>query len=243
MEIQKVKQAGAIPTPEEVKKQKDLHDSILEKNNTRERTEYDGLTLREMRRKHAIPTTIGGLEILEAYNADKLGTVKKEESAEEIAHQRKVLESAKMELEWDRKERDSRRDLEGEETEARRSNPEESQARRYNPQTGVGADVERGVFSSDHLDTGYGLACDIKRVVIYEGLPRDPQTGQSVATSPHAGQFMLPGQVLERTITLEGHIEIDKFSVEMMALEDVVILRDLCNNHLNSMVKKVSIVK
>ena len=238
-----VEQAGAIKTPEEVKKQKDLHDSHLKINNARERTEYDGLTLREMRRKHAIPTSIGGLEILEAYNADKLGTVKKEESAEEIAHQRKVLESAKMELEWDRKERDSRRDLEGEETEARRSNPEESQARRYNPQTGVGADVERGVFSSDHLDTGYGLACDIKRVVIYEGLPRDPQTGQSVATSPHAGQYMLPGQVLERTITLEGHIEIDKFSVEMMALEDVVILRDLCNNHLNSMVKKVSIVK
>ena len=238
-----VEQAGAIKTPEEVKKQKDLHDSHLKINNARERTEYDGLTLREMRRKHSIPTSVGGLEILEAYNADKLGTVKKEESAEEIAHQRKVLESAKMELEWDRKERDSRRDLEGEETEARRSNPEESQARRYNPQTGVGADVERGVFSSSHLDTGYGLACDIKRVVIYEGLPRDPQTGQSVATSPHAGQYMLPGQVLERTITLEGHIEIDKFSVEMMALEDVVILRDLCNNHLNSMVKKVSIVK
>jgi len=243
MKIQKVEQAGAIKTPEEVKKQKDLHDSHLKINNARERTEYDGLTLREMRRKHAIPTSIGGLEILEAYNADNLGTVKKEESAEEIAHQRKVLESAKMELEWDRKERDSRRDLEGEETEARRSNPEESQARRYNPQTGVGADVERGVFSSSHLDTGYGLACDIKRVVIYEGLPRDPQTGQSVATSPHARQYMLPGQVLERTITLEGHIEIDKFSVEMMALEDVVILRDLCNNHLNSMVKKVSIVK
>ena len=243
MKIQKVKLAGAIPTPEEVKKQKDLHDSHLKTNNARERTEYDGLTLREMRRKHSIPTSVGGLELLEAYNTDKLGTVKKEESAEEIAHQRKVLESAKMELEWDRKERDSRRDLEGEETEARRSNPEESQARRYNPQTGVGADVERGVFSSSHLDTGYGLACDIKRVVIYEGLPRDPQTGQSVATSPHAGQFMLPGQVLERTITLEGHIEIDKFSVEMMALEDVVILRDLCNNHLNSMVKKVSIVK
>ena len=243
MKIQKVKLAGAIPTPEEVKKQKDLHDSHLKTNNARERTEYDGLTLREMRRKHSIPTSVGGLELLEAYNTDKLGTVKKEESAEEIAHQRKVLESAKMELEWDRKERDSRRDLEGEETEARRSNPEESQARRYNPQTGVGADVERGVFSSSHLDTGYGLACDIKRVVIYEGLPRDPQTGQSVATSPHAGQYMLPGQVLERTITLEGHIEIDKFSVEMLALEDVVILRDLCNNHLNSMVKKVSIVK
>ena len=229
---------------EEIKKQKDLHDERVKKHETRERKEeYDGLTLKEMRRKHSIPLNVGGEELLDAYRADKVGTVRKEESAEEIAHQRKVLDQAKMELEWDRKERDSRRDLEGEETEARRSNPEESQARRYNPQTGVGADVERGVFSSDHLDTGYGLACDIKRVVIYEGLPRDPQTGQSVATSPHAGQFMLPGQVLERTITLEGHIEIDKFSVEMMALEDVVILRDLCNNHLNSMVKKVSIVK
>ena len=54
-------------------------------------------------------------------------------------------------------------------------------------------------------------------------------------------QYMNPGQILERTITLEGHIELDKFSVEMMALEDVVILRDLCNNHLNSMVKKVSV--
>ena len=238
-----VEQAGAIKTPEEVKKQKDLHDSILEKNNARERTEYGGLTLFEMRRKHGISGSVGSQEIMEAYKADNIDTFKKEESAEEIAHQRKVLESAKMELEWDRKERDSRRDLEGEENEARRSKPEESQARRYNPQTGVDADVERGVFSSDHLDTGYGLACDIKRVVIYEGLPRDPQTGQSVATSPHARQYMLPGQVLERTITLEGHIEIDKFSVEMMALEDVVILRDLCNNHLNSMVKKVSIVK
>ena len=226
----------------DAKAQKKHHDDEVKKHETRERKEeYDGLTLREMRRKHGIPESVGGQEILDAYNADKLGTVRKEETAEEITHQRKVLEQAKMELEWDRKERDSRRDLEGEENEARRSKPEESQARRYNPQTGVDADVGRGVFSSEHLDTGYGLACDIKRVVIYEGLPRDPQTGQSVATSPHAGQYMLPGQVLERTITLEGHIEIDKFSVEMMALEDVVILRDLCNNHLNSMVKKVSI--
>ena len=236
-----IEQAGAIKTPEEVKKQKDLHDSHLKINNARERTEYDGLTLQEMRRKHAIPTSVGGLEILEAYNADKLGTVKKEESAEEIAHQRKVLESAKMELEWDRKERDSRRDLEGEETEARMSRPEESQARRANPQTGVGKGVDKGVFSSDHLDTGYGLAADIRRVVLYEGLRRDPRTGKSVATGNMPRQYMNPGQVLERTLTLEGHIEIDKFSVEMMALEDVVILRDLCNNHLNSMVKKVSV--
>jgi len=235
----------AIKTPEEIKKQKARHDDQLKKNDAREKTEYDGLTLFEMRRKHGISSTIGGQEILDAYRADNISTVRKEETTEEIANTRKVLETAKMELEWDRKERDSRRDLEGEETEARRSNPEESSARRANPSTGGANDagVNRGVFSNDHIDTGYGLACDIKRVVIYEGLPRDPRTGQSVATGALPAQFMGAGQVLERTITLEGHIEIDKFSVEMMALEDVVILRDLCNNHLNSMVKKISIVK
>ena len=228
---------------EEIKKQKDLHDERVKKHETRERKEeYDGLTLKEMRRKHSIPLSVGGEQILEAYKSDRVDTVRKEETAEQIAHQRKVLEQAKMELEWDRKERDSRKDLEGEETEHRRSKPEESSASRANPQTGVGADVERGVFSSDHLDTGYGKAADIRRVVLYEGLKRDPRTGQSVATADLARQYMNPGQVLERTITLEGHIEIDKFSVEMMALEDVVILRDLCNDHLNSMVKKVSII-
>ena len=223
-------------------KQKKLHDDQVKKSETREREkEYDGLTLREMRRKHGIPESVGGQEILDAYKADNVGTVRKEETVEEIAHQRKILDQAKMELEWDRKERDSRRDLEGEENEKRGSKPEESQARRYNPQTGLGTDVDKGVFSSDHLDRGYGLACDVRRVVLYEGLRRDPRTGKSVATGNMARQYMNPGQILERTITLEGHIELDKFSVEMMALEDVVILRDLCNNHLNSMVKKVSV--
>ena len=231
-------------TPEEIKKQKDLHDEGLKKNETREKTEeYDGLTLKEMRRKHGISEYVDGQQILDAYRADNIGTVKKEETAEELAHQRKILDQAKMELEWDRKERDSRRDLEGEENEQRGSKPEESQARRANPQTGVGAPVDKGVFSNDHMDFGYGLAADIRRVVLYEGLKRDPRTGKSVATGDMARQYMNPGQVLERTLTLEGHIEIDKFSVEMMTLEDVVILRDLCNNHLNSMVKKISIVK
>ena len=225
------------------KKQQVLHDTQVKKHESREKSEFDGLTLGEMRRKHSIPLSVGGDKILNAFKADSMGTVRKEESAEEIAHQRKVLDQAKMELEWDRKERDSRKTLEGEETEAKMSNPEESQARRANPQTGVGADVERGVFSSEHLDFGYGLACDVRRVVLYEGLKRDPRTGTSVATADMARQYMNPGQVLERTLTIEGHIEIDKFSLEMMALEDVVILRDLCNNHLNSMVKKVSIVK
>ena len=226
---------------QKVKKQKKVFDDLEKKIEIREKSEFDGLTMPEMRRKHSIPHSVSHTEILEAYQADNIGTVKKEESAEEIARQRKVLDQAKMELEWDRKERDSRRDLEGEETEARMSRPEESQARRANPQTGVGKDVDKGVFSSDHLDTGYGLAADIRRVVLYEGLRRDPRTGRSVATGNMPRQYMNPGQILERTITLEGHIELDKFSVEMMALEDVVILRDLCNNHLNSMVEKVSI--
>ena len=56
MEIQKAEQAGSKKSPEEIKIQKDLHDENLKKNNARERTEYDGLTLREMRRKHSIPT-------------------------------------------------------------------------------------------------------------------------------------------------------------------------------------------
>ena len=225
-------------------KQKKLHDKVVKKSVTREREkEYDGLTLREMRRKHGIPDAVGGQEILDAYKADNVGTVRKEETAEEIAHQRKVLDQAKMELEWDRKERDSRRDLEGEETEQRESKPEESQARRANPQTAPGGAVDKGVFSNEHMDFGYGLAADIRRVVLYEGLKRDPRTGKSVAMGDMPRQYMNPGQVLERTLTLEGHIEIDKFSVEMMALEDVVILRDLCNSQLNSMVKKVSIVK
>jgi hypothetical protein len=235
------KQSATSTAEIAAKRQKKLHGDLVEKIETRERKEYDGLTLPEMRRKHSIPHSVGSVDILEAYQADSMGTVKKEQSAEEITRQRKVLESAKMELEWDRKERDSRRDLEGEENEQRGSKPEESSARRANPQTGVGTDVERGVFSSDHLDTGYGLAADIRRVVLYEGLRRDPRTGKSVATENMPRQYMNPGQVLERTLTLEGHIEIDKFSVEMMALEDVVILRDLCNNHLNSMVEKVKI--
>ena len=47
--------------------------------------------------------------------------------------------------------------------------------------------------------------------------------------------------VHDRIKRLQERGVIDKFSVEMMALEDVVILRDLCNAHLNQMVKKVSI--
>ena len=224
-------------------KQKELNDKKLKENETREREkEYDGLTLKEMRRKHGIGGHVGGHEILEAYKADKVDTIRKEESSEEIARQRKILDQAKMELEWDRKERDARAELEGEETEARRSNPDESQARRANPLTAPGADVEKGVFSNEHMDHGYGMACDVRRVVLYEGLKRDPRTGQSIATNDLQRQYMNPGQVLERTLTLEGHIELDKFSIEMMALEDVVILRDLCNEHLNQMVKKVSIV-
>ena len=50
------------------KKQKALHDEQVKKHEERERKEeYDGLTLKEMRRKHSIPLNVGGQEILDAY--------------------------------------------------------------------------------------------------------------------------------------------------------------------------------
>ena len=48
-----------------------------------------------MRRKHSIPLNVGGQEILDAYTSDKVDTVRKEETAEEIAKQRKILDQAK----------------------------------------------------------------------------------------------------------------------------------------------------
>ena len=90
----------------DAKTQKKTHDEGVVKHQKREREkEYDGLTLKEMRRKHGIGENIGGEEILAAYKEDKINSVKREETAEEIAKQRKILEQAKMELEWDRKER------------------------------------------------------------------------------------------------------------------------------------------
>jgi len=79
----------AKKTSKEIKKQKDLHDKDLKKNNKRERTEeFDGLTLAEMRRKHSIPISVDGQQILDAYNADNIGVVRKEETAEQIASRR-----------------------------------------------------------------------------------------------------------------------------------------------------------
>ena len=120
----------------DAKTQKKTHDEGVVKHEKREREkEYDGLTLKEMRRKHGIGENIGGEEILAAYKEDKINSVKREETAEEIAKQRKILEQAKMELEWDRKEREARRDLEGEESEHKMSRPEETLSRRANPLT------------------------------------------------------------------------------------------------------------
>ena len=107
------KKTKTIVQPKNPAKQKEDYNKQVERHETREKKqEYDGLTLSEMRRKHSIPVNVGGQELLNAYRADNVDTVRKEESAEEIAHQRKVLDQAKMELEWDRKERDSRKDLE-----------------------------------------------------------------------------------------------------------------------------------
>ena len=69
---------------EQAKKQKNLHDEGVKKHESREKKEeYDGLTLKEMRRKHNIPLHHGGEEILAAYQEDKIHEVRKEESAED----------------------------------------------------------------------------------------------------------------------------------------------------------------
>ena len=56
----------------DAKTQKKTHDEGVVKHEKREREkEYDGLTLKEMRRKHGIGEHVGGEEILAANKADK----------------------------------------------------------------------------------------------------------------------------------------------------------------------------
>ena len=57
----------------DAKTQKKTHDEGVVKHQKREREkEYDGLTLKEMRRKHGIGENIGGEEILAAYKEEYL---------------------------------------------------------------------------------------------------------------------------------------------------------------------------
>ena len=72
----------------------------------------------------------------------------------------------------------------------------------------------------------YGTAANVKRVVMYDEVAREVQMPG----------FGAPMQEL-RTMEIIGHIEVDKLSLEHMAVEDLVCLRDMCANVLDEKIK------
>ena len=72
----------------------------------------------------------------------------------------------------------------------------------------------------------YGTAANVKRVVMYDEVAREVQMPG----------FGAPMQEL-RTMEIIGHIEVDKLSLQHMAVEDLVCLRDMCANVLDDKIK------
>ena len=72
----------------------------------------------------------------------------------------------------------------------------------------------------------YGTAANVKRVVMYDEVTREIQLPG----------FGAPMQEL-RTMEIIGHIEVDKLSLQHMAVEDLVCLRDMCANVLDEKIK------
>jgi len=72
----------------------------------------------------------------------------------------------------------------------------------------------------------YGTAANVKRVVMYDEVAREVQLPG----------FGAPMQEL-RTMEIIGHIEVDKLSLQHMAVEDLVCLRDMCANVLDDKIK------
>ena len=72
----------------------------------------------------------------------------------------------------------------------------------------------------------YGTAANVKRVIMYDDVIRQGQM-------PGMG---MPMQEL-RTMEIIGHIEVDKLSLQHMAVEDLVCLRDMCANVLDEKIK------
>jgi len=72
----------------------------------------------------------------------------------------------------------------------------------------------------------YGTAANVKRVVMYDEVAREIQLPG----------FGVPMQEL-RTMEIIGHIEVDKLSLQHMAVEDLVCLRDMCANILDEKIK------
>ena len=72
----------------------------------------------------------------------------------------------------------------------------------------------------------YGTAANVKRVVMYDEVVREVQL-------PGFGAPMQEW----RTMEIIGHIEVDKLSLQHMAVEDLVCLRDMCANILDEKIK------
>ena len=72
----------------------------------------------------------------------------------------------------------------------------------------------------------YGTAANVKRVVMYDEVAREVQL-------PGFGAPMQEW----RTMEIIGHIEVDKLSLQHMAVEDLVCLRDMCANVLDEKIK------
>jgi len=72
----------------------------------------------------------------------------------------------------------------------------------------------------------YGTAANVKRVVMYDEVVREVQL-------PGFGAPMQEW----RTMEIIGHIEVDKLSLQHMAVEDLVCLRDMCANVLDEKIK------
>ena len=72
----------------------------------------------------------------------------------------------------------------------------------------------------------YGTAANVKRVVMYDEVAREVQL-------PGFGAPMQEW----RTMEIVGHIEVDKLSLQHMAVEDLVCLRDMCANVLDEKIK------
>ena len=72
----------------------------------------------------------------------------------------------------------------------------------------------------------YGTAANVKRVVMYDEVIREVQMPG----------FGVPMQEW-RTMEIVGHIEVDKLSLQHMAVEDLVCLRDMCANILDEKIK------
>ena len=72
----------------------------------------------------------------------------------------------------------------------------------------------------------YGTAANVKRVVMYDDVIREGQM-------PGMGMPMQEW----RTMEIVGHIEVDKVSLQHMAVEDLVCLRDMCATVLDERIK------